>query len=401
MDLSGVQYLVVGAGLSGLTVARRLREMGRRVAVIERRAWAGGMCAAYTDPESGIEVHRHGTHVFHTSDPEVAAWVGNHTELSGYRHRVLARAGRKVYPLPINLETIGRFYGMDLTPARAAGLLKILTTTLSPEEVLLPRVLDAGRPPGDAAGRKRLPERRGAENFRQAAIGKMGIELYEELVEGYSRKQWGRDPASLPASLADRIHVRTDYAVDYFPGERWQGLPGDGYEAMFRRMAQGTELHLGVEFDAVRHLVPPGCGIVWTGPLDAWFGHRLGRLPWRGVRQEIELLPTGDHQGAAVINHCDEGVPFTRVHEFRHLRPTGWSQSRRKTVIAREYPDPEAEPAYPVEPDGRMANEYRAMAAAEERVTFCGRLATYRYLDMDEAVAEALDCAEDLLCRPS
>jgi UDP-galactopyranose mutase len=401
VDLTGVQYLVVGAGISGLTVARRLREMGRRVAVVERRAWLGGLCAAYTDPDSGIEVHRHGTHVFHTTDPDVAAFLGNFTELTGYRHRVLARVGHRVYPLPINLETISRFYGIDLTPARAAGLLKILTTTLAPEEVLLPRAIDPGRPPGDATDRKRAPERREPENLRQAAIGKMGIELYEAFIEGYSRKQWGRDPAALPAALAHRIHVRTDYAVEYFPNERWQGLPGDGYQAMFRRMAKGLELHLGVEFDEVRHLVPGGCGIVWTGPLDAWFGHRLGRLPWRGVRQEIELLPTGDHQGAAVINHCDLAVPYTRVHEFRHLRPFGWSQSRRKTVIAREYPDPEAEPAYPVEPDGRMAREYRAMSAAEERVAFCGRLANYRYLDMDEAVAEALACAEDLLCRPS
>jgi UDP-galactopyranose mutase len=377
MDLTGIQYLVVGAGLSGLTVARRLRETGRRVAVIERRNWPGGMCAAYTDPESGIEVHGHGTHVFHTNDQAVANWVVLFTELTGYRHRVLARVGQRVYPLPINLETMSRFYGIYLTPARAAGLLKILTTTLA----------DPARP--------------GPESFRQAAIGKMGVELYEAFVEGYSGKQWGCEPSELPAALAARIHVRTDYAADYFPADRWQGLPGDGYEAMFSRMARGIELHLGVEFDAVQDLVPPECRIVWTGPLDAWFRHRLGRLPWRGVRQELESLPTGDHQGAAVINHCDAGVPYTRVHEYRHLRPWGWRQDPHRTVIAREYPDPEAEPAYPVAPDGRMANKYRELAAAEARVTFCGRLATYRYLDMDEAVAEALDCAEDLLCRPS
>jgi UDP-galactopyranose mutase len=392
---------VVGAGLSGLTVAERLRAWGKRVAVIDRRDHLGGLCATETDAETGIEVHRHGTHVFHTDDPAVAAYVGRFCRLSAYRHRVWARCGRATYPLPINLATINAVHGLELTPRQAAGLIKILTTTYGPAEVLEPptgvRVLCPPRPPGDATERKRLPRGASPSNLREAAIAKMGVRLYELIVEGYSKKQWGADPAELPAALAARIPVRTDYFADYF-ADRWQGLPDEGYAALFRRMAHGVEVLAGTAFDEVRGLVPAGCTVVWTGPLDAWFGYRHGRLAWRGVRLERETVPVSDYQGAAVINHCDEAVPYTRVHEFAHLRPE--RRRGKKTVIAREYPDAGAEPAYPADPDGTLAGVYRAAAAHEPGVVFCGRLATYRYLDMDEAVGQALDCAE-ALCRES
>ena len=402
MDLSGLQYLVVGAGLSGLTVAERLAAFGRRVAVVEEASELGGLCAAYVDAESGIECHLHGTHVFHTENAAVYRYLARFAQLNHYRHRVLARHGRRSYPLPVNLSTINSFYGLDLTPRQAAGMLRILARTHAPVDVLEPpcegvQILCPPRPPGDATERKRLPELKAPANLREAAIGKMGVELYEAFVQGYSRKHWGVDPARLPAALADRIPVRTDYNCDYFT-DRWQGLPVDGYPALFRKMTVGLQVHLETPFAAVRELLPEGCTVVWTGPLDAWFNYAHGRLPWRGVRQEFETVAVADHQGAAVINHVDERVPYTRVHEYRHLHPERNRQSKRRTVISREYPDAGAAPAYPAEPDGAMARRYRQAADAARGVVFCGRLATYRYLNMDEAIGQALDCAE-AACR--
>lgn len=404
MDFSRLQYLVVGAGLSGLTVAERLRAWGRRVAVVEQAGELGGMCAAYVDAESGIECQRHGTHVFHTEDADVHRYFTRFAHLNHYRHRVLARHGHRIYPLPVNLATINSFFCLDLTPRQAAGMLRILARTHGPVDVLEPpcegvQVLCPPRPPGDATERKRLPALKAPANLREAVIGRMGRELYEAFVEGYSRKHWGADPSELPASLAARIPVRTDYNPDYFT-DRWQGLPVDGYQALFRKMATGLEVHLATPFDAVRELLPAGCTVVWTGPLDAWFGHAHGRLAWRGVRHEFETVGVSDYQGAAVINHVEERVPYTRVHEFCHLHPERRRQSRKRTVIAREYPDAGAAPAYPTDPAGPLAERYRDAAARAPGVVFCGRLATYRYLDMDEAIGQALACAE-ALCQES
>lgn len=403
MDFTGLQYLVVGAGLSGLTVAERLACFGRRVAVVDAAKELGGLCAAYVDEETGIECHRHGTHVFHTDDAPVYHYISRFATLNRYRHRVLARHGAKTYPLPVNLATINSFYGLDLTPRQAAGMLRVLASTHGPVDVLEPpcagvQVLCPPRPAGDATERKRMPQLKRPENLREAAIAKMGLKLYEAFIEGYSRKHWGADPAVLPAALADRIQVRTDYNPDYF-ADRWQGVPTDGYPALFRKMASNLEVHLGVAFADVRELLPAGCTVVWTGPIDEWFGYEYGRLAWRGVRQEFETVGVRDYQGSAVINHVDERVPYTRVHEFRHLHPERrHAKGNRRTVIAREYPDPGAAPAYPADPDGAMAARYRAAATEARGVVFCGRLATYSYLDMDEAVNQALDCAEGL-CR--
>jgi UDP-galactopyranose mutase len=370
MDWQGLEYLVVGAGLSGLTVAERLAAAGRKVAVVERRGHLGGLSSAYDEPATGIEVHRHGTHVFHTDLERVAGYLGGFCELYPYRHRVWSRTGGRTYPLPINLQTINLLTGSDFTPAQAAAFLRTAAWSR----------------------RKRLPA-----NFKEAAIARMGGRLFAEFVEGYTAKQWGCDPAALPAALAERIAVRTDLCGDYFP-DRWQGLPVEGWADVFARMAYGLEVRLGLAFDEIRDQVPAGCTVVWTGPLDGWFGYKLGRLAWRGVRHEREVLPIADFQGAAVVNYPEPHVAWTRIHEFRHLWPG--THGPRATIIAREYAGEGEgfEQAYPVDPEGKLAKEYRRAAAAEKGVVFCGRLATYRYLDMDEAIAAAIACAEGL-CR--
>jgi UDP-galactopyranose mutase len=404
MDFAGLEFLVVGAGLSGLTVAERLSAAGRKVAVIERRSELGGLAAAYVDQETGIEVHRHGTHVFHTDEMRVADYLLRFCALDGYRHRVVARAKRRCYPWPINLMTINSFYSLDMTPRQAAGFLRVMAATYSPgpPELLRPpdgvRVLLPPCAPSDASGRKRLRERPAPANFREACIDRMGLQLYEAFIEGYSRKQWGRDPSELPAELATRVPVRTGYACDLFE-DAWQGLPFDGWPSVFSRMRAGVPVHLGLDFFDIRESLPAGVRVVYTGPLDAWFGQRFGELPWRGVSFETDTHAVGDYQGAAVINHCDERQACTRTHEFRHLRPGGRC-SRRKTVVSVEHAGAGGEPAYPVEPDGELAQRYRQAAAAEPGVHFLGRLGTYRYLNMDQAIGQALGLAE-VLCRPN
>jgi len=401
MDWGGLEYLVVGAGLSGLTVAERLHAAGCKVAVVERRDELGGLCASYADADTGIEVHRYGTHVWHTGSEAAAEWMRRLSLLDDYRHRVLARHKRRCYPWPINLLTINHFFDLDMTPRQAAGFMRVLASTYSDEapELLRPpdgvRVLVPPCAPREPDGRRRLRELPRAANLRDACVAKMGLPLYEAFVEGYSRKQWGCDPSGLPAELGRRIPVRTDYACDLFD-DPWQGLPIAPWRTVFERLAEGIKVHLGVDFNDVRAEVPPGCRVVYTGPIDAWFGYRFGPLRWRGVYFETEAHPVPDFQGAAVINECDERVPYTRTHEYRHLRPSA-RQSQRKTVIAREYPVDGGDPAYPVEPDGETAELYRTDAAVEPGVYFCGRLATYRYLNMDQAVCEALTLAARIL----
>lgn len=399
MDWQGLEYLVVGAGLSGLTVAERLRCAGRKVAVVERRAELGGLCASYTDAETNIEVHRYGTHVWHTNDAGLQDWICRLSALNGYRHRVIARAHRRCYPWPINLLTINGFFGLDMRPRPAAGFLRVMASTYSdsPPELLIPpdgvRVLVPPCAPDN--GRKRLREIPAPRNLREACIARMGLPLYEAFIQGYSRKQWGRDPAEMTAELCWRIPVRTDYDCDFFD-DAWQGVPVAPWHEVFKRLADGIEIVLGADFEQLRSELPAGCRVVYTGPLDAWFKHKFGPLAWRGVRFDTETHAVRDYQGAAVINECDERVPYTRTHEFRHLRPAA-RQSGRKTVISREYATDNGEQAYPVEPDGAAAQLYRAAAEAERGVYFCGRLATYRYLNMDQAVRQSLDLADRLL----
>lgn len=404
MDFNGLDYLVVGAGLSGLTVAERLRAAGRKVAVIEKRQELGGLAAAGVDPETGIEVHRYGTHVFHTNDRHVADYLHGFCLLDDYRHRVIARAKRRCYPWPVNLQTINSFFGLDMTPRQAAGFLRVMAATYSdaPPELLVPpdgvKVLLPPCAPGDARSRRRLRDIKPARNLREACVAVMGLPLYQAFIEGYSRKAWGCDPAALPAAVAARIPVRTDYRCDLFD-DTWQGLPMDGWELVFQKMAAGIDVRLGHDYFAFRSEIPPGVRIVYTGPLDAFFDYRFGPLHWRGVHFERETHPVADYQGAAVINHCDEQVPYTRVHEFKHLRP-GWKCSRRKTAVAMEYPAAVGDPAYPVDPDGETAQLYRDAASHVPGVWFAGRLATYRYLNMDQAIGQALGLAE-VLCRPN
>ncbi|MEZ0075316.1 UDP-galactopyranose mutase [Planotetraspora sp. GP83] len=366
---AGADLVVVGAGFFGLTVAERVaEELGRRVVVLERRGHIGGNAYSEVEPRTGIEVHRYGSHLFHTSNTRVWRYARRFTQFTDYRHQVWTVHQGRVYPMPFNLATICGFFDRQLSPQEARALIAEQATEYDP---------------------------RTADNLEHKAISLIGRPLYEAFVRGYTRKQWQTDPDRLPADVITRLPVRYTFDNRYFD-DRYQGLPRDGYTAWLTRMADHPriDVRLDTDFAAVRDRVPPGVPVVYSGPIDRYFGYREGVLGWRTLDFHTEVLDVGDHQGTAVLNYADESVPYTRVHEYRHLHPERHYPEDR-TVIVREYSrfaGREDEPYYPVATaeDRARLLRYRALAEREKDVYFGGRLGSYRYLDMHMAIASAL-----------
>jgi len=366
--MSAAGLVVVGAGLYGLTMAERAAVSGARVLVLERRTHIGGNAWSEVDPETGIEVHPYGTHIFHTSNQRVWDYASRFTTFTDYEHRVKTMHRGRAYPMPITLATLREFVGHDVTAEEGRALIA--------EQVARDGVDDPA-------------------NLEERALSTVGRPLYEALIRGYTAKQWQADPRDLPAATIARLPVRLTDDDRYFD-DRWQGLPRDGYAAWLGRMAahQRIDIRLGVDFDEVRHLLRPGQPVVYTGPLDRYFGHRLGVLGWRTLDLEREVLDTPDHQGMAVLNYADADIPFTRVHEFAHLHPER-PRAVPRTVIMREYSRAAGrrdEPYYPVNApsDRALLERYREAARCERDVVFGGRLGSYLYLDMHMAIASAL-----------
>ncbi|WP_062135759.1 UDP-galactopyranose mutase [Demequina aestuarii] len=382
--------VVVGAGLFGLTVAERMAERGRRVLVLDRRDHIGGNAHSYDDPATGIEVHRYGAHLFHTSNERVWEYVNRFTGFTDYTHRVFTTHRGEVFPMPISLGTINQFFHAALTPDQARGLIAEQAAEM------------AGRTPA---------------NLDEQGVALIGRPLYEAFIRDYTAKQWQTDPRELPASVISRLPVRYTYDNRYF-SDTHEGLPAQGYAAWFARMVDHPriEVRLGVDFlpggagaagaadagvtrDDVAGQVP----VVYTGAVDRYFDYAEGELTWRTLDFELEVLDTGDFQGTPVMNYADADVPFTRIHEFRHFHPER-DYVRDRTIIAREYSRFAArddEPYYPVSTPGDRARlaAYRELIAGERGVHFGGRLGTYQYLDMHMAIASALTLVDNSLAE--
>ncbi len=373
MSHADYDLVVVGSGFFGLTVAERAAsQLGKRVLVLDRRPHLGGNAYSEAEPETGIEVHRYGAHLFHTSNARVWEYVNRFTAFTGYQHRVFARVGEQVYAFPLNLALINQFFGRSHTPAEARALI------------------------AEQAGEI---DTRDARNLEEKAVSLIGRPLYEAFVKGYTAKQWQTDPTELDASIITRLPVRYTFDNRYF-NDTYEGLPVDGYTAWLTRMAEhpGIEVRLSVDYFDVRHTLPAGVPTVYTGPLDRYFDHAEGALSWRTLDFEQEVVrDCGDFQGTPVMNYNDIDVPFTRIHEFRHFHPER-DYPADKTVIVREYSrfaQPGDEPYYPVgTPEDRARLlRYRDLArkeTANANVLFGGRLGTYKYLDMHMAIGSAL-----------
>ena len=365
---NSADLLIVGAGFYGATIAERVAAEGRRVVVIDCRAHIGGNAHSSADPETGIEVHSYGPHLFHTPNQVVWDYVNRFTRFTGHQLRAFTCHQGRVYPLPINLATICQFFGRLMSPAEARALIAEQAAEM------------AGKTPS---------------NLEEKAISLIGRPLYEAFIRGFTAKQWQTDPRDLPQHIITRLPVRYDFNNRYFD-DPYEGLPVDGYTAVFERMLESPHIsvHLGVDYFALKPHLPPSLMTVYSGSIDRYFDYCEGRLGWRTTGFEREVLPVGDFQGVGMMNYADRDVAWTRIIEYRHFHPERRYPADR-TVIVREFPrfaGPADEPYYPIgtAADREIYRRYRSRADAEPNVHFGGRLGTYHYLDMHQAIAMAL-----------
>lgn len=372
--MKGYDYLVVGAGFFGAVIAERLaNELGQRVLVVDERNHIGGNCYSVVDKQTGIEFHEYGTHIFHTSNPEVRDYINKFTEFNGYRHQVLTTYRNKVYQLPINLETINAFYDINLKPYEAE---KFLKTEIAKSKIKNPK------------------------NLEEKAISLIGKRLYEAFIKEYTFKQWKRDPKKIPASIIDRLPVRYNYNESYYR-DVWQGIPLMGYSRIFERMlnSKNINVELNTDYFQVKDLIKVKKKIIYSGPVDRFFDYTFGKLEWRTVSFQKEIITVGDFQGTSVMNYSELKVPYTRIHEPKHLHEER-NYAGNKTLILKEFSceDHGEDPYYPI-PDKRNENiykRYKNLMKKEKKVIWGGRLADYKYYDMDQVISKALSVFEKI-----
>ena len=372
-------YLVVGAGLFGAIFAYEANKAGKKVLVIDRRPHVGGNI--YTEEVEGIQVHKYGAHIFHTSDKEVWDYIQQFAEFNRYTNCPVARYKDELYNLPFNMNTFSKMWGIK-TPEEA-------------KEIIDRQIKEAG-----------IKE---PANLEEQAISLVGRDIYEKLIKGYTEKQWGKRASELPSFIIRRLPVRYVYDNNYF-NDQYQGIPIGGYTQIIEKMLEGVEVRLGVDFFEDREILESEADhIVFTGMIDAFYDYCYGELEYRSLRFETETLDMENYQGNAVVNYTDRETPYTRVIEHKHFEygcqggygNTG-TPAIQKTVITREYPaawEKGAQPYYPMndEKNNALYERYRELAEKEEHVIFGGRLGMYRYYDMHQVIAEALKCVKENL----
>lgn len=364
-----MRFCIVGAGFSGAIVARHLSDKGHQVLLIDERSHIAGNCHTERDSATGVMVHNYGPHIFHTADKRAWDYIQRFGTFRPYINRVKAVSDGHIYTLPVNLLTINQFFGKTMSPSEAAAFI----------------------------GEKADKTIKDPQNFEEQALSMIGPELYKAFFYGYTRKQWGLEPTELPASILRRLPLRFNYDDNYF-SHPYQGMPEDGYTAIVENILKSPniELRLNAKFEELgedfRH-------VFYTGPIDRYFDFQLGRLGYRTLDFE-RIESEGDYQGAAVINYCDQDVPYTRISEHKHFAP--WEADKlTRTVSFKEYSrlaEADDVPYYPI----RLANEktmldsYISLAKDTAGISFLGRLGTYRYLDMDVTITEALKACDQL-----
>ena len=354
-------YLIVGAGLFGSIFARELTNGGFKCLVIDKRNHIGGNC--YTEDVNGINVHKYGPHIFHTSDDKVWNYINKYCDFNNFVNRPKVNYGGKIYSFPINLMTIYQLYNCS-TPAEAKAKLESVK-------------VDIPNP----------------KNLEEWVLSQVGPELYETFIKGYTTKQWNTDPKNLPTSIIKRLPIRLNYDDNYF-FDKYQGIPIGGYTQIFDKLLDGIDVRLGVNyFDDKLELDSLAKKIVYTGPIDLFYGYRYGKLGYRSLEFETQILDTEDFQGNALINYTEERVPYTRIIEHKHFE----FGKQKHTVITKEYPRNEGEPFYPINDteNNNRYNQYKKLMETETKYIFGGRLADYKYYDMHQVIASALKRVDD------
>lgn len=364
-----MKFLCVGAGFSCAVIARELAQAGHKVTVIDQRSHTAGNCHTERDKETNVMVHIYGPHIFHTNNETVWNYLQKFGEFMPYTNRVKAVSGGQVYSLPVNLHTINQFYGKTFSPKEA----KAWITEQSDQSITEP------------------------QTFEEQAIKFVGKDLYQAFFKGYTAKQWGVSPTKLPASILKRLPVRFNYDDNYF-AHKYQGMPKNGYTEIVDNILNHENIivQLNTPFDET--MLSEYDHVFWSAPLDAWFKHQFGKLGYRTLDFEV-FTDEGDFQGNAVINYCDEAVPYTRITEYKYFTP--WEQ-HEKTVCYKEFSRSCEDgdiPYYPIRlaEDQALLSQYENLANQAKGVSFVGRLGTYRYLDMDVTIAEALKTAQGVL----
>ncbi len=356
-------YLIVGAGFFGAVFAHEMTTHGRKCLVIDRRAHIGGNC--YTERVEGINVHKYGAHIFHTSDKEVWEYVNRFAEFNNYINSPVAVYKDEFYNLPFNMNTFSRMWGIK-TPAEAKEIIARQIEGLDISE---------------------------SKNLEEQALKLVGTDVYEKLIKGYTQKQWGRPCRELPSFIIKRLPLRFTYDNNYFT-DRYQGIPTGGYTRIFDKLLDGIEVRLNTDYSEIK-----GSELaektLYTGCIDEFFGYRLGALQYRSIRFETEILDTDNYQGNAVVNYTAAEIPYTRIIEHKHFE----FGTQPKTIISREYSAewrPGTEPYYPVndEKNSALYDEYAKLAQNRSDVIFGGRLGQYRYSDMDKTIRAALETAK-------
>ena len=364
-------YLIVGAGLYGAIFAHEAKKAGKSVLVIDKRPNIAGN--VYTEEVEGIQVHKYGAHIFHTNSKKVWDYVNQFAEFNRFTNSPVANYNGELYSLPFNMYTFNKMWGV-VTPEEAAAKIEEQKKEANITE---------------------------PKNLEEQAISLVGTDIYEKLIKGYTEKQWGRSCKELPAFIIKRLPVRFTFDNNYF-NALYQGIPVGGYTKMVAHMLEGVEVRLDTDYLADRETFDEMADkVVYTGAIDAYFDYKLGTLEYRSVRFETELLDMPNFQGNAAVNYTDAKTPWTRIieHKWFEFGKDAKGNDLEKTVISREYSSewkPGDEPYYPVndEKNGTLYAQYRELAEKEERVIFGGRLGEYKYYDMDQVIAAALDAVE-------
>lgn len=361
-------YLIVGAGFFGAVFAREMTDCGKRCLVTERRSHIGGNC--FTEQIEGINVHRYGAHIFHTSDKEVWDYVNRYARFNNFVNSPLAVYGDELYNLPFNMNTFSKLWGIK-TPQEAKAIISAQTGELGAKE---------------------------PENLEEQAISLVGRDVYEKLVKGYTEKQWGRKCSELPAFIIKRLPLRFTYDNNYFT-DRYQGIPENGYTHIFEKLLEGIEVRLNTDYNDIRNEKTAN-KTVFCGCIDEFFDYCYGELQYRCVKFEDELLDTDNYQGNAVVNYTAADVPYTRIIEHKHFE----FGQQDKTIISREYPaewKKGSEPYYPINDrkNNELYEKYAELSKTRPDVIFGGRLGQYKYYDMDKVIRAALDAVHKELQR--
>jgi UDP-galactopyranose mutase len=377
-NLKYSDVLIVGAGFFGVTLAERISKvLNKKVMVIDARSHVGGNSYSEIEPETTIEYHKYGSHLFHTSSEKIWTYISQFTKFNDYKHHVYAKHNNNIFSLPINLLTICQFFNQPFSPTQAKDHINNLIAKYNHERAL-----------------------NGEYSLKDKAIATIGPELYSAFIENYTKKQWQTDPEQLPASIINRLPVRFNFDTKYF-SDRYEGVPVEGYTNIFNNMlnSKNIEYFLNLNYFDIKNVVPNNCLTIYTGPIDRYYEYRFGELSWRTLDFQLEILDVEDFQGTSVINYVDRDVDFTRIHEFKHLHPER-NYNTSKTLIMKEYSrfaTKQDEPYYPVNSiqDREKLQKYRALASKEKDVFFGGRLGTYQYLDMHMAIGSALSMFEN------